>query len=125
MCEGDGEVWRCLELLRELRRDPAANLLLRYDARARPHHASDCLVWPSHDDEGYARIWWQGRNWHLTRALLTALGVNLRRLDEVHHTCGNHWCVNHEHLRPMFYRWHRALHRELRAEARELEAAAD
>jgi len=107
----DGEVWRDAALRRELRRCPVANLLMRVDRRAAPHHASDCWVWlGSHDEEGYARVWWRGRNWHAARALMTALGGPLEPWEEVHHTCEHSWCVNPAHFEVLHWAAHLRRH---------------
>ncbi len=109
---GDGgEVGRDAALRRALRRDPTANLLLRIDRRAAPHKDGTCWVWlGSHDEEGYARVWWQGRNWHLTRALVTALGGALGADEVVHHTCEHNWCVNPAHLEVLHWVAHLRRH---------------
>lgn len=112
MADDGGEVSRDRALRRELRRCPVANLLLRLDQRARLHKDGECWVYlGSHDEDGYPRIWWQGRNWHVTRALMTALGgEDLARWEQVHHTCLNEWCVNPAHMRVMHWREHHWVH---------------
>lgn len=106
-----GEVHRDRALARELRRCPVANLFLRLDRRVRVHKDGACWVYlGSHDEEGYARIWWEGRNWHLNRALMTALGGELERWQHVHHTCENAWCCNPAHMEVLHWKAHHRRH---------------
>lgn len=62
--------------------------------------AYGCWHWiGSADDDGYARAWYHGRNWHAARLFWLLAGRDLPPGYEIDHRCHNRRCVNPDHCR--------------------------
>lgn len=62
----------------------------------------DCWEWiGSKDDRGYARCWYRGRNWHITRLIVWIVAGELVPAGcDVAHECHNPGCGAPGHLLP-------------------------
>jgi len=67
-------------------------------AKLREH--GSCWRWTgSTDHDGYARVWYRGRNWHMTRLLVWVLrGEAVAAGWDVAHQCHHPSCCNPAHL---------------------------
>lgn len=82
---------------------PLSERLTETEARrilAKLTEHGSCWWWTaSTDDRGYARVWYRGRNWHMTRLLVWVLrGERVRPGCDVAHECHNAACCNPAHL---------------------------
>jgi hypothetical protein len=74
-----------------------------------------CWLWTGHrTDEGYGRARWLGRDYAAHRLVWRVLRGELKRTQDLHHTCNTAACVRPAHLQPMSPKEHTALHSQQR-----------
>jgi hypothetical protein len=77
--------------------------------------ANGCWLWTGHiNREGYGRARFLGKEHAAHRLVWRLLNGELRRTQDLHHTCGTLACVQPAHLWPIAPRKHTRLHARAR-----------
>ena len=69
-----------------------------------------CWKYPNLNSKGYGRIELKGNNTTTHKLLYEYFVGSITNNLNIHHTCGNKWCCNFEHLKLVSSSEHRKLH---------------